>query len=254
MFAAAPAGGAQLGQIAIVVGFVSVAYAFLLLFALAHRAGRPTRIAAFSETLGRLVRVPAWAALPLGVAAGLALDRLHGPDVGHVAAHRPGPGSRPARQSRALLHPPGALRDLRSRVPGARAGRRPIGGILLAAAGTFALDRLPARRRLAPAVRAGRDALGPDAPDHARRRGALDGRRRRAARGGGRPPARHADRGLRGAARRPVLVHGRVRLRRAAVPARPAARAAGVRERRRARRRATLGRARAPRSPRPWSP
>jgi len=83
MFAAAPAGGAQLGQIAIVVGFVSVAYAFLLLFALAHRAGRPTRIAAFSTTqVDRLdaagaVRVGQTAASEFG-GLNVSVTRLHG--------------------------------------------------------------------------------------------------------------------------------------------------------------------------------
>jgi hypothetical protein len=168
MFAAAPAGGAQLGQIAIVVGFVSVAYAFLLLFALAHRAGRRTRIAAFSESLGRLVRAPAWAALPLGVAAvslstvytGLMWDMsLHidqGRDAGPLAnpAHYfillglygifaagfltlvlagwTGPRAREA--SRGATTPVELAGE-------SRPGR--FGGILLAAAGTFALIGFP---------------------------------------------------------------------------------------------------------------
>ena len=51
MLAAAPAGGAQLGQIAIVVGFGSVAYAVLLLFALAPRARAPTQIAAVATEM-----------------------------------------------------------------------------------------------------------------------------------------------------------------------------------------------------------
>src|SRR6478752_955871 len=100
MFAAAPAGGAQLGQIAIVVGFVSVAYAFLLLFALAHRAGRPTRIAAFAETLGRYARMPAWAALALGVAA-ISLSTVYTGLMWDMSLHidqgrDPGPLANPA--------------------------------------------------------------------------------------------------------------------------------------------------------------
>jgi hypothetical protein len=146
MFAAAPAGGAQLGQIAIVVGFVSVAYAFLLLFALAHRAGRPTRIAAFAETLGRHARMPAWAALALAVAA-VSLSTVYTGLMWDMSLHidqgrDPGPLANPAHYLILLglygifaagflaliLHPP---------------THRPISGILLAAAGTFALIGFP---------------------------------------------------------------------------------------------------------------
>ena len=112
------------------------------------------------------------------------------------------------------------------------------------ACGAFSLDRLPARRRLAPAVRSGRDALGTDAPDADRRRGlSLVGQavllaegvraRPRSPRAAPRPPLPAApgarDRGAAGGtdgrpARRAVHVPGGVRFRRAAVPARlPAA-------------------------------
>src|SRR5690348_6825083 len=168
MFAAAPAGGAQLGQIAIVVGFVSVAYAFLLMFALAHRAGRPTRIAAFSETLGRLGRVPAWAALPLAVASvslvtvytGLMWDMSLHIDQGRD----PGPLANPAHYLILLglygIFAGGFLALVLGGSPRGRStsefgerelgairlansGDFPIGGILLAAAGTFALVGFP---------------------------------------------------------------------------------------------------------------
>ena len=46
----------------------------------------------------------------------------------------------------------------------------PLGGVLIAACGVVRADRLPARRHLAPALRPGRDALGPDPPDADRRR------------------------------------------------------------------------------------
>jgi hypothetical protein len=143
MFAAAPAGGAQLGQIAIVVGFVSVAYAFLLLFALAHRAGRPTRIAAFSETLGRLVRVPAWAALPLGVAA-VSLSTVYTGLMWDMSLHidqgrDPGPLANPAHYFILL----GLYGIFAAGFLALVLGDRPIGGILLAAAGTFALIGFP---------------------------------------------------------------------------------------------------------------
>jgi hypothetical protein len=143
MFAAAPAGGAQLGQIAIVVGFVSVAYAFLLLFALAHRAGRPTRIAAFADSLGRLVRLPAWAALSLGVASvslvtvytGLMWDMSLHIDQGRD----PGPLANPAHYLILL----GLYGIFAAGFLALVLGDRPISGILLAAAGTFALVGFP---------------------------------------------------------------------------------------------------------------
>jgi hypothetical protein len=143
MFAAAPAGGAQLGQIAIVVGFVSVAYAFLLLFALAHRAGRPTRIAAFSETVGRVTRTPAWAALALAVASvslvtvytGLMWDMSLHIDQGRD----PGPLANPAHYLILL----GLYGIFAAGFLALILGDRPIGGILLAAAGTFALIGFP---------------------------------------------------------------------------------------------------------------
>src|SRR5689334_18895994 len=143
MFAAAPAGGAQLGQIAIVVGFVSVAYAFLLLFALAHRAGRPTRIAAFADTLGRYARMPAWAALALAVAA-VSLSTVYTGLMWDMSLHidqgrDPGPLANPAHYLILL----GLYGIFAAGFLALVLGDRPIGGVLLAAAGTFALIGFP---------------------------------------------------------------------------------------------------------------
>jgi hypothetical protein len=141
--AAAPAGGAELGQIAIVVGFVSVAYAFLLRFLLAHRAGRPTRIARFSETLGRSARLPAWAALPLAVAA-VSLSTVYTGLMWDMSLHidqgrDPGPLANPAHYFILL----GLYGIFAAGFLALVLGKRPIGGMLLAAAGTFALIGFP---------------------------------------------------------------------------------------------------------------
>src|SRR5262245_58352315 len=100
MFAAAPAGGAELGQIAIVVGFVSVAYAGLIMFALAHRAGRETRVGALAERLAAWQKVPVWAALPLDV-AGVSLSTVYLGLMWDMSLHidrgrDPGPLANPA--------------------------------------------------------------------------------------------------------------------------------------------------------------
>jgi hypothetical protein len=146
MFAAAPTGGAELGQVAIVVGFVSVAYAGLILFAFAHRAGRPTRIGALAERLGAWQRIPAWAALPLGVASvslatvylGLMWDMSLHIDRGRD----PGPLANPAHYL-ILLGLYGIFAAGFLALVLGEPGRRPTGGILLAAAGTFALAGFP---------------------------------------------------------------------------------------------------------------
>ena len=110
-----------------------------------------------------------------------------------------------------------------------RAARRPADG----GRGRLRADRLPARRPLAPAVRPGRDAVGPDPPDADRRRLGVADRPGRAARRGHAHPGHPPRRGPRRP--RAVLAHaparragrrlpdraldlpGRVRLRRAAV-------------------------------------
>src|SRR3954464_7614146 len=143
MFAPALMGGAELGQVAIVVGFVSVAYAGLILFALAHRAGRPTRIGALAERLGRFAPLPAWSALALAVASvslvtvytGLMWDMSLHIDQGRD----PGPLANPAHYLILL----GLYGIFAAGFLALVLGDRPISGILLAAAGTFALVGFP---------------------------------------------------------------------------------------------------------------
>ncbi len=142
----------------------------------------------------------------LGLPPALDRVRLARPRVprrllGYLAARRPRPRPRPAGERRALpdpLRPPGPLprgrprdgpaaQELLRRTIG-RAHRRQLAhGHSLDRADELRddrLPRLPARRRLAPPLRPGRDPLGPDAPDDDLRGRAVD------------PGARHAaDRG-----------------------------------------------------------
>ncbi len=141
--------------------------------------------------------------------------------LGHRAAHRRRARRGPARQPVALPHPPGALQLLRRgaprrraarprRAPGAAraapAGRVPGAGRRRAAARLRRLraDGLPPRRRLAPDVRPGRDALGSHPPGDDQRRDPLrpgHDRPRPGGQAGRRPsagrPARRAGRALR---------------------------------------------------------
>src|SRR5258708_7157244 len=76
--ASEPAGGAALDQVAIASGMASVATAVLLLGIFGYRNGKGgplRRAAAFSE---RVTGLPAWAALPNGVAGGALLIALLG--------------------------------------------------------------------------------------------------------------------------------------------------------------------------------
>ena len=192
----------------------------------------------------------------------LAADRRLRDVLGHLDPHRQRPRRRAAGQPRPLLHPRRPLRHLQRRLlrdgPAAgeaQHGRDPDRPRLVGAARRrpdlrlrrLLADRLPARRHLAPALRPGRDPLGPDAPDADRRRGddpgrdrSADGRgnagkrRGREAAGRARPhqagprrrPHRRPD-------ARPLHLPGRVRLRRPPVPADlPAADADGRRRRR----------------------
>ena len=183
----------------------------------------------------------------LDAARSLAPDRRARHVLGHLPAHRQRPRRRSARQPGSLPDPRRPLRRARGRrhvdcavrhrapredrrPPRRRlvgAGRRPDDGRLRC----LRAHGLPARRHVAPAVRPGRDALGPDSPDADRRRVARDARRhgadgrgdhgrrpRSRARGNtlGLPPAPRPPGGR--LPRRALHLPGRVRLRRSPVP------------------------------------
>ena len=241
-----PAKGAPIGDVLWGTGVATALTALVIWVAMSHRSGRIAwlgRAAGFSE---RVSGLPGWAALPSAITGGSLMIAVFGfywdvakhidtgrdPGPFGTAAHYPiliglfgialGRLHRDrARHRRERAHLGAHRRRL------ARAARR---------APDLPLRRLrplglPARRRLAHALRPGRDALGADAradggrrlAGHARRVGAAG----RGTAGGGRPgraveavPARAHGDGRRLLPDRAVHPAGRVRLRRPAVPAR----------------------------------
>src|SRR3954463_15194553 len=158
--ASEPAGGAALDQVAIATGMASVATAVLLLGIFGYRNGKGQtlrRLAGFSE---RVSGLPAWAALPVGVAGGSLLVALLGMywDISlHIDQGRdPGPLANPAHYlilvglfgifAAGIIAIALPLGDER---PGPRPLRiaehwnAPIGGVLMAACGAFALTGFP---------------------------------------------------------------------------------------------------------------
>jgi hypothetical protein len=156
--AANPAGGAALGQIAIATGMASVATAVLMLGIFGYRNGKGKtlrRLAAFSE---RASGLPAWAALPAGLAGGSLLVALLGMywDISlHIDQGRdPGPLANPAHYLILVglygVFAAGCLAlALPEEKPGPAAIRItrdwyvPVGGVLTAACGGFALLGFP---------------------------------------------------------------------------------------------------------------
>src|ERR1700754_542301 len=153
-----PAGGAALGQVALATGIASVATALLLTAIFGYRNGNGRllrRAAAFSE---RVSGLPAWAALPVGLAGGSLLVALLGMywDISlHIDQGRdPGPLANPAHYLILVglygVFAAGCLAlALPEEKPGPAAIRitrdwyAPVGGVLIAACGGFALLGFP---------------------------------------------------------------------------------------------------------------
>src|SRR3954464_2994970 len=161
--ASEPAGGAALDQVAIATGMASIATAVLLLGIFGYRKGHRggltgrtlRRMAAFSE---RVSGLPSWAALPAGVAGGSLLIALLGMywDIPlHIDNGRdPGPLANPAHYLILIgLYGVFASGVLAIALPKERPGKAairiredwyaPVGGILIAACGAFALLGFP---------------------------------------------------------------------------------------------------------------
>src|SRR3954469_1058450 len=161
--ASEPAGGAALDQVAIATGMASVATAVLLAGIFGYRkghrggiAGRTLRrLAGFSE---RVSGLPSWAALPAGIAGGTLLVALLGMywDISlHIDNGRdPGPLANPAHYLILFgLYGIFASGVLAMALPKERPGKAairiredwyaPVGGLLIAACGGFALLGFP---------------------------------------------------------------------------------------------------------------
>ena len=175
-----PAGGAALDQVAIATGAALVLSAAIAWLGMGHRSGKVPYLGRAADLTERVSGLPGWAALPSALSAASLLVALLGMywDISlHIDAGRDaGPLANPAHYLILAglfgVFTAGYLAIcLPKERPGPAAVRiagdwyAPVGGLLIAACGAFALDRLPARRRLAPALRTGRDPLGPHPPD-----------------------------------------------------------------------------------------
>ena len=156
--ASQPAGGAAIGQVVIATSFATAATAGLLWLMTSYRSGRNRvldRAGAFAE---RVSGLPAWAGLPAGVAAGSLLVALLGMywDISlHIDNGRdPGPLANPAHYLILFgLYGVFASGCLAIALPKDRPGPAairirsdwyaPVGGLLIAACGAFALIGFP---------------------------------------------------------------------------------------------------------------
>ena len=151
----------------------------------AHRAGRITWLGSVADFAARVAGLPRWAALPSAVTGGSLLIAAfgfywdvaqhidHGRDPGPfgTAAHYPillGLSGIALGGLLALVIGTGA--ETPTSVPLGRRLERPARRRPDLPVRAVRARRLPARRRLAPAVRPGRDAVGADPHAHGRRR------------------------------------------------------------------------------------
>ena len=156
--AAEPAGGAALDQVALATGGVVLALAALFLLVARHRAGRAPRFAAVVAASERMSGLPGWAAMPTalsGVALQVALLGMYWDIALHIDNGRDaGPLANPAHHLILAglfgVFAAGVLAmALPREAPGEAAipvgwgWRAPVGGVLMAGCGAFALAGFP---------------------------------------------------------------------------------------------------------------
>src|SRR3954469_18918162 len=156
--AARPAGGAAIGQILIATAFATVMTVGLLWLLKAHRAGSTKILERAGDFAARVADLPPWAALPAGVGGGTLLVALLGMywDISlHIDNGRdPGPLANPAHYLILFglygIFAAGCLAIAMPREkPGPAAIKitrdwyAPVGGVLMATCGAFALIGFP---------------------------------------------------------------------------------------------------------------
>src|SRR3954462_1704077 len=156
--AAKPAGGAAIGQVVIATGFATLATVGLLRLMKTHRSGENRVLARAGAFAERVSGLPPWAALPAGVATGALFLALLGMywDISLPIdnGRAPGPLANPAHYLILFglygIFASGCLAiALPKERPGAGAIRiqrdwyAPVGGVLIAACGAFALIGFP---------------------------------------------------------------------------------------------------------------
>ena len=183
---AKPAGGAAIGEVIGATAGAMIATGILFTLIYLHRTGQVAGPPAARRLLRARLRDAGLGHAPVGGRHRLAPGRPARHVLGHRAPHQRRARRGPAREPGALPDPRRAVRHLRGRLHRrrppegreadpvghpdhrglVRPGRRAADG----ARGGLRAARLPARRHVAPALRPGRHALGPDPPDADRRR------------------------------------------------------------------------------------
>jgi hypothetical protein len=157
---AEPAGGAALGEVAIATGMATAVTALLLWLCAGHRSGSVRWLGRGADLAARLTGLPRWAALPIGVGATslhVALLGMYWDISLHIDQGRdPGPLANPAHYLILVglfgIFAAGVIAialPLGDESPGprplriARGWNAPVGGVLVAACGAFALTGFP---------------------------------------------------------------------------------------------------------------
>ena len=153
-----PAGGAAISDVIYATAGAMVVTVVLFGPILLYKLGRFPALGRLADMDEKATKLPGWAALPGSFLGDRAADRRLRDVLGHLPAHRPGPRPGAARQPRPLLHPRRAL--LRASPPacsGSRfrtsrrgprsswrpAGHAPIGGLMIAICGASSLLAFP---------------------------------------------------------------------------------------------------------------